>query len=263
MALVKKSIDGGTVTLTLNRSDQRNALNGALIRELTASVEDMENSPRARVIVITGAGESFCAGADLKRLEQMRGQSAEKNLEDSQQLANLFLTMARSELPLIARVNGDALGGGAGLVVACDWAFADEHVSIGFPEVRLGFVPAIVLPFLVRRIGEASARDLVLRGRRVTGIEAEEIGLVSRAVDARKLDDAVQSVAAEIAGETSRSAVGLTRRLVGRVSALPLEEAIDLAVLTNAFARGTDDLEAGLSAFLSGDQPPWRSSDDE
>lgn len=263
MAVVEQSIDGRRAILTLNRPGQRNALNEMLVGKLTAALEEMAVSSEARVIVLTGAGESFCAGADLKQLEQMRGQSAEENLQDSRQLADLFLTMARLELPLIARVNGDALGGGAGLVAACDWAFIDADASIGFPEVRIGFVPAIVLPFLIRRVGEAAARDLVLRGRRLKGSQAEEMGLVSRAVATEALDEVVQGVAGEIARETSRTAVALTRRLLGRMSGMSLEQAVDLGIAANAFARGTDDLEAGLSAFLLGESPPWRTPDED
>ena len=258
MALIEQSGER-TVTLTLNRPEKRNALSGALVRELTSAVEEAAAREDTRAIVLTGAGQSFCAGADLEELEAMRTQSSEENLEDSRRLAQLFLTIARSDVPVVARVNGDALGGGAGLVTACDWAFIDREASIGFPEVRLGFVPAIVLPFLVRRVGDASARDLVLRGRRLRGREAEAIGLVSRAVEPARLDEALQAVSDEVSSETSRSAVALTRHLLNRVSPMPLEEAVDAAVMTNAFARGTGDLEAGLAAFLSGESPPWRT----
>lgn len=263
MGLVEQSIDGGTVTLTLNRPDKRNALNEALVADLTAAVERVSKLTEVRVIVLTGAGKSFCAGADLKQLEEMRGQSAEENLEDSGRLADLFLTIARSEVPLIARVNGDALGGGAGLVVSCDWAFMVPEGVIGFPEVRLGFVPAVVLPFLVRQVGCSTARDLVLRGRRLSAAEAEATGLIFREAAADRIDDEVRALTREIARETSRTAVALSRRLLQEAGRLPLEEAVDRAVIANAFARGTADFETGLSAFLSGESPSWQSSRDD
>jgi methylglutaconyl-CoA hydratase len=263
MALVEESIDDGTATLTLNRPEKRNALNADLVAALTDAINRVSSRSGVCVLVLTGVGKSFCAGADLKQLEEMREQSAEENLRDSRRLADLFLAIGRSEKPSIARVNGDALGGGAGLVVSCDWAFMVDEGDIGFPEVRLGFVPAIVLPFLVRQVGEATARDLALRGRRLTAAQARAAGLIHAAVSTDELDRAVQSLADEIVHATSRSAVAGTRRLLHRIPQMSFEEAIDLVVTTNAFARTTQDFQTGISAFLAGESPSWAPRDIE
>ena len=160
--------------------------------------------------------------------------------------------------PVIAKINGHAIGGGCGLAAACDFALAAEGAKLGFTEVRIGFVPAIVAVFMVRKLGEAVVRDLLLRGRLVEASEAVGLGLIHRSVPAEELDEAVASLADELATETSASALALTKRLLADVRGMGLGEALAYAVQTNAFARSTADCQAGIRAFLAKEPPPWK-----
>lgn len=261
MAAVAFAKKEQVVTLTLNRPKQRNALNGSLVDALRQALVRASDDSNVRVVVITGAGKSFCAGADLKDLQALRKAQAMDNLKDSQRLARLYTTIYRLDKPVIAKVNGAALGGGCGLAAVCDWSFASEKAVLGFPEVRLGFVPAVVMPFVVRKVGEAAARDILLSGRRFPAARAQEIGLVTQAVASKDLSETVDRIAHEIACETSGSAVALTKRLLAATAGASLPEAVDQAVTVNAFARGTNDCQQGVDAFLNRKDPPWKQSD--
>lgn len=254
------SVSERVATLTLDRPEKRNVLNRKLILELLEALERAAQDEAVRVLVLTGAGASFSAGADLKGLQELQHTGPMENLEDSRRLARLLQSIYLHEKPVIAKINGHALGGGCGLALACDWAIAADEAKLGFPEVRIGFVPAIVSTFLVRKIGESAARDLLLRGRRIDAKEARRIGLVSQVAAPDKLDDVVAALAGELAHETSASAVALTKRLLGTLPGMALEEALDHAAMVNAFARGTEDCQAGIKAFLEKTDPPWRST---
>jgi methylglutaconyl-CoA hydratase len=251
--------DGRVRTLTLNRPERRNALSHGLVAALRAALDEAERDAAVRCVVLEGAGKAFSAGADLEALRGMQTASSPENLADSAHLAGLFRQIYTLSKPVVARVHGAALGGGCGLAAVCDLAVADQEARLGFTEVRLGFVPAIVSVFAVRKIGEAGARDLMLTGRQLSGAEAAQMGLVARAVPADELDRAVATLAAEIAAETSASAVALTKRLLAAVPGMGLDEGIAFAVQANAFARTTPDFQAGITAFLDRTLPPWKS----
>ena len=163
--------------------------------------------------------------------------------------------------PRAYQVNGHAIAGGSGLAAVCDFSLVSTEAKLGFTEVRIGFVPAIVMVFVRRKLGEAAARDLLLRGRLLSAEEAAEMGLVTRAVPPEELDAAVADLATEIATETSGSAVRLTKQMLAQVPGMGLQEAVDYAVQMNAFARGTDDCQAGIQAFLDKTDPPWKKGD--
>jgi methylglutaconyl-CoA hydratase len=256
--LLTVETDGPVRTLTLARPERRNALNADLVRVLTEALEATAEDPEVRAVVLTGAGSVFSAGADLEALRALRTASPLDNREDSRLLAELFRTIYRHPKPVIAKVNGHAIAGGCGLAAVCDLSIAAEEAKLGFTEVRIGFVPAIVMVFVLRKLGEARARDLMLRGRLVEASEAAEMGLITRAVAAGALDDAVADAAEEIARETSPSAVDLTKQMLAQVPGMGLDEALDYAVQMNAFARGTDDCQAGIAAFLDKEDPPWK-----
>jgi methylglutaconyl-CoA hydratase len=243
--------DGPVRWLTLNRPAQRNALDAELVAALR---RELASPGAARCLALTGSGTAFSAGADLKALQAMRTATFEENLADSSGLAALLGEIAANPLPVVAAVNGAALGGGAGLAVACDAAFAHPSAVLGFPEVRIGFVPAIVLGFVVRAVGERQARQLCLTGRRLTAAEAALVGLCSVADD---LEGAVQSFGAEIAG-TSPEAVARTKRLFVATRHLPLAEALRVGAEENARARETEDCREGIAAFLERRDPRWR-----
>ena len=252
------------LTLRLNRPDKRNALNADLVTALKAALEEAEADEDLRTIVLTGAGSAFSAGADLSSLRAMQEAGPMENQQDSRHLAELFQQIYQHPMPVIAKVNGHAIGGGCGLAAVCDFSYAAEGATLGFTEVRIGFVPAIVMVFLRRTLGETQARDLLLRGRLVDATTAAELGLVTRVVPDEELSAAVDDLARELARETSPSAVALTKQMLARVPGMGLDEALDYAVQMNAFARGTDDCQAGIEAFLNDEDPPWkRSAEDE
>jgi len=256
-SLIQGSTDGPIRTLCLNRPDKRNALNAELVTALKGALDAAEDDESLRAVVLTGAGSAFSAGADLSSLRAMRDAGPTENQKDSRHLAELFRRIYQSSMPVIAKVNGHAIGGGCGLAAVCDFAYVSETAKLGFTEVRIGFVPAIVMVFLRRKLGETQTRTLLLRGRLVDADEAAEMGLVARAVSEGELDAAVDALADELARETSGSAVALTKQMLARVPGMGLDEALDYAVQMNAFARGTDDCQAGIEAFLNDEDPPW------
>jgi methylglutaconyl-CoA hydratase len=200
--LVQATTDGPVRTLRLNRPDKRNALNAELVTALKSALSEAADRDDVRVIVLTGAGSAFSAGADLSSLRAMRDAGPMENQQDSRHLAELFRQMYQHSKPVIAKVNGHAIGGGCGLATVCDFAYAAEGASLGFSEVRLGFVPAIVMVFLRRKLGETQARDLLLRGRLVDATTAADLGLVTRVVPDEELSGAVDDLARELARET-------------------------------------------------------------
>lgn len=256
--LVLRHREGRVLTLTLNRPDKRNALSADLVAALSAALDEAAGDDGVRVVVLTGAGKAFSAGADLAALEALQAASPEQNLADSRHLARLFEQIYLHPKPVVAAVNGHAIAGGCGLAAVCDLSIVAEGAKLGFTEVRIGFVPAIVSVFVLRKLGEAAARDLLLRGHLIDAAEAARIGLVTRAVPAEALGETVAQLAAEIAAETSPTAVALTKRLLADVPGMGLAEAISHAAGLNAFARGTDDCRAGIAAFLNKTSPPWR-----
>ncbi|WP_103021122.1 enoyl-CoA hydratase/isomerase family protein [Salinibacter altiplanensis] len=255
--LLQVTTDGPVRTLCLNRPNKRNALNAELVTALLSALDEAEQEESVRVIVLTGAGSAFSAGADLSSLRAMRDAGLRENQEDSRHLAELFRRVYQHPMPVIAKTNGHAIGGGCGLAAVCDFAYVSRDAKLGFTEVRIGFVPAIVMVFLRRKLGETQTRDLLLRGRLVEALEAVEMGLVTRAVPGEELDGAVDDLAHELARETSGSAVALTKQMLARVPGMGLDEALDYAAQMNAFARGTDDCQAGIEAFLNDEAPPW------
>jgi len=255
--LIETSTDDQVQTIRLNRPDKRNALNADLVAALKTSLDQAADRDDLRAIVLTGAGSAFSAGADLSSLRAMRNAGPMENQQDSRHLAELFRKIYQHPMPVIAKINGHAIGGGCGLAAVCDFSYVAEGARLGFTEVRIGFVPAIVMVFLRRKLGETQARDLLLRGRLIDATTAAEMGLVTRAAPEEELSEAVNDLAREIANETSGSAVALTKQMLSRVPGMGLDEALDYAVQMNAFARGTDDCQAGIDAFLNDEDPPW------
>ena len=253
---------GSVLTLTLDRPEVRNALSAELVGALTEAVEAAGRDASVRVIVITGTGRAFSAGADLAALQALQTASAEDNLADSEHLAALFEAIYRSPKPVVAKVQGHAIAGGCGLAAVCDLSIVADDVKLGFTETRIGFVPAIVAVFVVRKLGEGAARDLLLRGRLLDADEAVALGLVTRAVLPDELDETVDALCRELATETSASAVALTKRLLADIPSMGLAEGLSYAARLNALARATDDCRAGVAAFLDKSDPPWRQTPD-
>jgi methylglutaconyl-CoA hydratase len=233
--------------LVLNRPEKRNALDADMV---TALLNALDNCGDARCIAITGEGRAFSAGADLAALQRMKDASYEDNLADSRHLASLFTRIAEHDRPVIAAVNGHAIAGGAGLAVACDFTLSVRAAQFGFTEVRIGFIPAIVMNFLTRVAGEKVARDLCLTGRRITPDEAARLGLLTVVED---LDGAVARIGDEIAS-CSPEAVARTKRHFLEIRPLDL----DPSAQANARARATPDCQEGIAAFLEKRKPRWQ-----
>jgi methylglutaconyl-CoA hydratase len=245
---------GAVATVTLNRPAKRNALDSATIDGVKFGLAELNGEDDVRVIVVTGAGGDFCAGADLAQLQRIAaGSSGMENLRDAQSLGELFIRMRRCVKPIVAAVRGHAIAGGAGLAGACDIVLAADDAVFGYPEVHLGFVPAMVMALLRRSVGEKVAFELVARGDRIDAAEAHRIGLVNRVIPAASFDDDVRAYAQELATR-SASAITLTKRLLYGLDGLSFEEAIARGAEVNALARGTDDCRAGVRRFLDRQQ---------
>jgi methylglutaconyl-CoA hydratase len=247
---LREATEGGVRILTLNRPGKRNALNHELIAALTGALADAAADPAVRVILIRGAGPDFCAGADLEALERLAAEGDPgPNLADAHALGALLVVMRRHPKPIVAAVHGHALAGGAGLAAACDLVVAREDAAFGYPEVHLGFVPAMVMALLRRVIGEKVAFELVTRGEAIGAEEAAALGLVNRVIPASEWEPGVRAYAAELAGR-SASAVSLIKRLLYGMDGLSFEEAIARGAEVNVLARLTPDTRAGLRRFL-------------
>jgi methylglutaconyl-CoA hydratase len=239
----------GIARLTLDRPEKRNALDASLIEALKAALRAADADPAVRVVAIEGAGRDFCSGADLSALRRIAEADAMENLEDVDSLAELFLLPRTLRKPVVACVRGRALAGGCGLATACDVVLAAETAELGYPEVRIGFVPAMVMAILRRSVSEKRAFDLVARGAPVAAAEAERIGLVTHvwpdADFARRRD----LYLAELASQ-SASAVQLTKRLLYHADGMGFEAALRSGADLNVVARMTPDLKAGVARFL-------------
>ncbi|MAT38626.1 MAG: methylglutaconyl-CoA hydratase [Ectothiorhodospiraceae bacterium] len=257
MSEVLYSVEHHIGTITLNRPEKRNALSANLVAELHASIDSASVDENVRVIVITGAGKAFCAGADLAYLQQINQNSPEANAEDSRRLMDMIYALRTAPKPTVAKVNGHALAGGCGLALACDIVIAQEEARLGFTEVRIGFVPAIIMKIVVERLGSAKARELLLRGNQIYAPEAERIGMINHSVAESELDGLVDEIAGEIAGDCSPQSTRLTKQLLDEISEMPLDRAMEHCAVFNALSRTTDDFKAGIASFLEKKPLKW------
>ncbi|HET9440549.1 MAG TPA: enoyl-CoA hydratase-related protein [Longimicrobiales bacterium] len=240
----------GIATLTLNRPEKRNALDDPTIAALKEHFGKADADGDVRVIVLRGEGTDFCAGGDLSQLEKIASSAArEENLADAMNLGELFIQMRRLKKPIIAAVRGNALAGGAGLASACDVVIAEDGATFGYPEVKLGFVPAMVMAMLTRIIGEKKSFELAALGNSISAREAHRIGLVNRITSSANFPDDVQALAKELA-QRSSSAVQLIKGLVYGLEGRSFESAIRYGAEINVEARATPDCQTGVRRFL-------------
>jgi methylglutaconyl-CoA hydratase len=247
----------GVATLTLNRPEVHNAFNDALIAELTAALAELAADPAVRLLILRDSGRSFSAGADLAWMQRLAGYSFEENLADAKGLGQMLQTLDRFPRPTLAIVQGAALGGGVGLVAACDMAIAADVAVFGLSEVRLGLIPAAISPYVVAAIGERACRGLFLTSERFTAAEAYRLGLVRAVVPAAELEAAAQKLVAELlqGGPASQEAA---KDLIRAVARRPLDEALveEIAVRI-ARQRASAEGREGLAAFLEKRKPGW------
>ncbi len=244
--------------ITLNRPEKRNALDDALVKELILAFSTAGKDQNVKVIVLGAAGPAFCAGADLEHLQRLSRFDLEENRADSQQLAHLFRVIFEIRKPVLAIVNGAALAGGCGLASVCDVVIASqENARFGYTEVRIGFIPAVVMIFLIKRVGEGKARELVLRGNVIDAIEAQRIGLANVVVAAGELENTTDALCEELVLKNSGTAMGLCKEMLSKLPGMNLPDSFDFATNMNAAARMTPDCKRGVSAFLKGDKIQW------
>jgi methylglutaconyl-CoA hydratase len=249
------TVDASTATIALNRPDKRNAISYELIDDLIRALGEVNNSP-ARVLILTGAGKAFSSGMDLDNLKSLIGRSPEQNLEDSRTMVGLFRSLYEFPKPTIAAVNGPAIAGGTGLALLCDFTLAVPEAKFGYTEVRIGFVPAIVATFLLRQVGEKTARDLLLTGRIFDAAEALKMGLVSEIVLPEKLLDRARELAAQLA-DNSPLSLFQTKRLLTNHARAELDSQIEAAIRENAGIRQSADFREGIESFLEKRKPNW------
>ena len=248
--------DAGVERLILNRADVRNAFNNRMIAELTAWAGDIAADAGVRVVVISGAGPTFCAGADVGWMAKTVDYTEAENLADACAASRMFAAIDQLPAPVIGRVHGAAIGGGAGLAAVCDVVVAEEHATFGFTEVKLGLIPAVISPFVLAKIGRSAARELFLTGRRFTAEHALDIGLVHTVVPPEHLDAAVDAVVRELLS-AGPEAVAAIKRLIADVEVADRTQVSAMTATALAKRRVSAEGQEGLRAFLQKRKPGW------
>ena len=262
MSTVSLYLQDEIALLKLNRPATRNAIDDVLVAELKARVTELEGNPAVRAVILSGEGDGFCAGMDLAYLGRLATFSEDENRTDGRALLELLLAIRQSPLPWIAAVNGPAIAGGCGLATACDLILADrERARFGYTETRIGFIPAIVSPLLIERVGMTTARDLLLSGRILNAGTALELGLINELSDPGAVLALAASRAQALARRCSRTSIAATKALLHRLPGLDLRSAMELALDENVRLRMGEPCRQGITAFLAKQELDWRSID--
>ncbi|HCK21088.1 MAG TPA: methylglutaconyl-CoA hydratase [Bacteroidetes bacterium] len=251
------AVTGRKAYITLNRPEKRNAFSPELVSELKEAFGAADMDPDVKVVILKANGKAFSAGADLGYLQQLQDNSYEENLEDSESLMALYRLIYTLSKPVIAQIEGHAIAGGCGLATVCDFSIAVPEAMMGYTEVKIGFVPAIVMVFLLRKIGERNARDLMLTGRLVTAVDAMHMGLINEVVEKETIEEKVNALADGIILDASSHSLHITKQMLANVQDMELNEALHYAAEMNAQTRATDDCRHGISSFLNKQKPEW------
>jgi len=244
------SLEGSVAWITLNRPEKRNALNDSLIAGIKQGLKTAAADKNVRGVVISGAGKDFCSGADLSALQKIAGASVAENSEDARSLLELFLLIRALQVPVVAAVTGRALAGGCGLATACDLVLASASARFGYPEVKIGFVPAMVMAILRRNVSEKRAFELITRGAEIGAEQAMSFGLVNQVFADDSFEVDVRTYVSEFE-KMSASAMGLTKTLLYQMDGLAFPEALETGADVNVIARLTDDCQQKIAKFLS------------
>jgi len=244
------AVEGGVARITLNRPEKRNALNDELVGELKEAVRTSAGDQQVRVVLLEGAGRDFCSGADLAALQKSSQYSVEQNMENARRMAELFIAMRGHPRPIVAAVRGRALAGGCGLATAADIVLAAESAKFGYPEVNIGFIPAMVMAILRRSVPEKRAFEMITSGEVISASHAHSYGLINRVFPDSEFDTEVNSYVTAMTGR-SASAVSLSKNLLYHMDGMTFEAAIESGVQMNAIARMTDDCKSGVEKFLN------------
>lgn len=254
--LVEVATHGDARVLTLARPEVKNALSAELVDALLVALDAAAADTALRGLVLTGAGADFCAGADLKALQQLSTRTLDENRADSRHLARLFARLHRHPLPIVAAVRGHALAGGSGLACVCDRVIAADDAKFGFTEARIGFVAAIVARFVVDRAGPRAARDLLLTGRRFDAAEAISLGIADELAPAATVVERAIGWLASLR-KSARSSIAATRLLLAELPGRELDAALDWAAELNARTRSTEECREGVASVLEKRSPRW------
>ncbi|MFZ1082686.1 MAG: enoyl-CoA hydratase-related protein [Candidatus Kryptoniota bacterium] len=251
------AIEGKIAYITMNRPEKRNAIDDSVVAEISECFGEANANERVRAIVFRGEGSAFSAGADLEYVMKLSQNSPSANLDDSNALKNLLLEVYESKKLVCAIVRGPALAGAFGLVLACDVVFASEKAKFGFTEVKIGFVPAIVLNFALRKLRECDVRKLVLTGNIIGAAEAMRVGIISELINDDEVESKAENFLKEFVSGTSRNAIALTKEILSEVRGMTFDEALKYGVVKNVEARSTDDFKKGVNAFLNKKHLEW------
>ncbi len=257
MKYVKYHASKRIAFITLNRPEKRNALNSQVVAELIAAFTSAKDDGNVKVIILKAEGTVFCAGADLAYIKQLQKNTYEENLEDSSHLKDLFQLIYTMDKVVISQINGHAIAGGCGLAAVTDFSFAVPDAKFGYTEVKIGFIPAIVSVFLLRKIGEGKTKELLLTGTLFDANKAESYGLINWVVAADELAQKVLDFANKLISENSAQSMAMTKTMINEFQPLSLENALELAVQKNAKARETEDCKKGINAFLNKEKIKW------
>ncbi len=250
--MIKSEIKNNTAILTLNRPEKRNALHPFLVEQLKNKLVEFEKDDSVKSLIITGEGNTFCSGADLEYLQQISNNTSVENYKDSKSLAELFLMIYNFPKPTIAAVNGSAIAGGCGLASVCDFIVAHpEKSKFGYSEVKIGFIPAIVSIFLIKKVGEGLARQLLLEGEIISGKRAYEIGFVNYLAE-DVLDESFK-LAEKLNGNSVES-IRSIKQMINTISNLSVQEAVNHCIGLNTISRSTADFKKGIDSFLNKDK---------
>ncbi len=248
------AVEGGSIArITMNRPEKRNALNDELVTGLKDALRQADHDDEIRVAILMGAGADFCSGADLSALRKISTATVAENIADAQSLMELFLLIRNVRMPVISAVQGSALAGGCGLALACDMVLAARSARFGFPEVKIGFVPAMVMAILRRSTSEKRAFELLALGNDIGAQEAQTLGLVNRVLDDEAFADELDVFAHQFE-RVSRSGVSLGKRLFYQTDSMTFKGALECGVDTNVMARMTEDCQKGIAKFLKRDE---------
>jgi methylglutaconyl-CoA hydratase len=255
--LVLYTVTERIATITINRPEKRNALNPELVSLLTQAFIRASEDDEAKVVILNANGPAFSAGADLAYLQQLQHNTFEENLADSENLKRLFTTIYYLPKIVIAQVEGHAIAGGCGLATVCDIIFSVPEASFGYTEVKLGFVPAIVSCFLLRKTSETTAKKLLLSGELFSAEKALEYGLITYVTNKADIHLKTKEFALNLCTETSANSLMVTKQLIGLTTNPGLEKSLAMAVQINARVRDSEDFKKGISAFLSKEKLQW------
>ncbi len=254
---IKLTSGNGIATILLNRPEIRNAFNEVMIAELTDAFREAGKMDDIRVIMLKGEGKSFCAGADLNWMRDVSGYSYEQNYAESYRLSECFYSIYSSPKPTIAVVHGAAIGGANGLLAACDIAVCDHETVFSLSEVKIGIVPACISPYVIKRVGEYGARELMLTGRRITGAEAESCRLVNKSLPAHLLKGYVDETV-QMLRTSGPAAIAHCKNLIDKVvNHIDLKEALTYTAQMIAEIRASAEGQEGMAAFLEKRKPKW------